>query len=312
MSKKIISIVGPTATGKTKFALQMVVELGQKPALDPKKEFTGFDLISADSRQIYKSIAIISGADVPADFKLDTVDGLPYSVYQKKISAEGDNTINLHGVGILEKNQEWSVAHFVNFAREVINWSWKNDRLPIVVGGTGLYHKHLFDPAMTINVPPNEKLRAELEKLNLEELQLKLQDLDLEKWQQMNHSDQNNLRRLVRAIEVKLSDEVHYLAEFTDEFEVSKLGLKAELSQLEEKIKKRVRERFENGAILEVEKLGLGETLEETEVVSKQLLSATGVNEILELNEGKISVEECLSRWGFARVSVCQKAVNLV
>ena len=154
--KQVISVFGPTAVGKTAYALALP-ETRSIASL----HYTGFDIISADSRQIYQDIKIISGADIPTHLPANT---------------------KIHGIGILQANEDWSVAHFVKFAREIIADSLKNNRLPIIVGGTGLYHQQLFAPAPTLQIKPNAKLRASLNKLSLEKLQDKLEEINPQKW----------------------------------------------------------------------------------------------------------------------------------
>jgi len=159
---KILVISGPTATGKTQLAFKLA------------KKFNG-ELISADSRQVYKGMDIGTGkewGDVP-----------------------------IWGYDIVEPNQEWSAAHFVKLAEKLIPEIQSRGKLPIVVGGTGLYISNLLNPPETLNIPPDKKLRKELEKLSVAELQDRLKKADSKRFYGMNESDQQNPRRLVRAIE---------------------------------------------------------------------------------------------------------------
>ena len=141
MSHQLLSIVGPTAVGKTSFTLDLVDFLNSNQDI----KFDGYDLISADSRQVYRDLMIISGADVPATFTRQDGNGQ----YFKK-----DN-IKLFGLLDLEYSDEWSLAHFKKYAQQLIKQSWQENRLPIIVGGTGLYHQYLFNDSPTISIKPN-------------------------------------------------------------------------------------------------------------------------------------------------------------
>ena len=209
---KLIFIVGLTATGKTSLALQLVAEAITGGL------FTGADIVSADSRQVFEGLKIVSGADVPEGFKSqipstksqanDKFQSSNYKYYQN------DDGIKLHGISIIKLKDEWSVAHFVKLASEVFERAKKAKRLVIIVGGTGLYHQKLWEAwetrslgrqeTGTLGIKPDYQLRKKLEKLELSQLQNKLQKLDPEKWEQMNRSDKMNPRRLVRAIEIAL------------------------------------------------------------------------------------------------------------
>lgn len=197
---KLLIIVGPTATGKTKFAVQLA------------RQFNG-EIISADSRQVYKG--------------LDTITGKDKQEYGK---------IPVWGIDLVEPEYRFNASDFVNYATTKISEIQKRGRLPIVVGGTILYIKSLLDPPETLNIPPDPLLRSR--KFTIRELQNILGENDL------NESDFKNPRRLIRAIETKGKkarvEKVNY------DYEI--ISLVAPLEFIYQKIDDRVDKRIKGGA----------------------------------------------------------------
>src|SRR3989344_4678270 len=167
---KLLIICGPTATGKTKLAANL------------SKKFSG-KIISADSRQVYKGMDIVTGKDRPKE-------------------------VSIWGYDIIRPNEEFSVAHFVNLAGKEITRVDKQGKLPIIVGGTGFWLKSLLNPPATINIIPDWQLREKLEKFSATELLERLKKIDPKRAASMNQSDRNNPRRLMRAIEVAFHPEL--------------------------------------------------------------------------------------------------------
>jgi tRNA dimethylallyltransferase len=187
-SLKFLSIVGPTASGKTSLAAYLA------------SQFNG-ELISADSRQVYQGMDIITGKDIgTAKFK-------PQPKLQKKlpglqIGTYEINAIPIWGLDLVKPDIPFDVSTFVKLAKTVIRDIHSRRKLPIIVGGTGFYHKALLKPPQTLGVPQDTNLRQKLRNKTTDELKQKLQKLAPAKFQKLNQSDQNNPRRLVRAIEV--------------------------------------------------------------------------------------------------------------
>lgn len=279
--KKIISVVGPTASGKTSYALKLAEE-----KLD-SDDYSGIDLISVDSRQVYRELEVLSGADIPDDFiKLDKDGFLPYFIHNKL-------NITLHGVGILNLEDEWSVAHFRDFATKIILSSFENNRLPILVGGTGLYHQHLFNKDENLYVPPNDELREKAKKMSIEDLQDWLKGVNAEKLESMNNSDINNPRRLIRAIEITLGQpEMKTQISLPEGIKVEKVFIDIDLDEAKEKILQRVKERFSSGAVEEVENL-----LEVCKEKDLPICSTLGVSDLSDYISGKIKKEDCIKNW---------------
>lgn len=211
--KKLLIITGLTATGKTKLGVELA------------EEFNG-EIISADSRQVYKYLDIGTGKDLE-HFQW--------------------------GLDLVLPNEKFNVSDYVEYVNKILKDIWSRNKLPIVVGGTGQYIKELLHPSETLNISPNQELRSK--NYELWELQNELQKINPEKWAKMSDSDRKNPRRLVRAIEVGLK-KVHPLKK--DEpflADVLMIGLTAPLKILNERIDERVEERIKLGMEEEKEKL---------------------------------------------------------
>lgn len=200
---KLLIITGPTATGKTTLGLDLA------------GKFNG-EILSADSRQVYKYMDIGTGKDTK-HFQW--------------------------GIDLVEPDKPFSVSDWVNYANKILEDVWKREKLPIIVGGTGHYIKELLRPSGTLHIPPNDELRAKLLNCSTVELQSKLQEVDINKWQTMNSSDQNNPRRLVRAIEV-VGKKENFL---TNNFDSLIIGLTAPFEYLYQRIDQRVDDRIKMG-----------------------------------------------------------------
>ena len=168
MSKKVIFIVGPTASGKTALSISLA------------KKFGG-EIISADSMQIYKDIHIASACP-----DTEEMEGIPH-----------------HLLEFLETDVQFSVADYVKLAREKIEDILSRGKLPIVVGGTGLYISALLDNTKFTEIDTDEDLRKELEAefdcLGGEEMLKRLLSFDKESAEKLNPSDK---RRIVRCFEI--------------------------------------------------------------------------------------------------------------
>lgn len=167
---KAIFIVGPTASGKTKASIEIA------------KLFAG-EIISADSMQIYKGIHVASAA--PDE---DEKQGIPH-----------------HLIEFLELNEEFSVADYVKLAREKIKEINSRGKLPVIVGGTGLYISSLLDNIEFTDHDVDQDLRSELEAkfdaVGGEEMLRELSSFDPDS---ANRLHPNNRRRIIRAFEVYL------------------------------------------------------------------------------------------------------------
>lgn len=299
-SKHLLSIVGPTGVGKTGLALALCESLMDTP-------YNGFNLISVDSRQIYKDLKIISGADIPEGFVQSFGEEISNCFYEK-------DRLRIYGVSILPYQAEWSVSHFRSFAKQVIEESWLNKRLPILVGGTGLYHDQLFNPSPVLDIKPNPELRAELSQLSLKDLQNKLKEISQARFKKLNNSDYFNPTRLIRAIEIAMWEKENQIE---NDLEIKEnlfkpdchliIGLKDDLENIQSRITTRVKERFDSGAKNEVSRLA---DLFEQYGRNKQLLSATGVREIQAYLDGQIEKSEALEKWSLREFQYAKRQLT--
>lgn len=278
MKTKVLAITGLTASGKTDYALEKA------------KELDG-EIISADSRQVYKHLDIVTGKDfeepnwqlfktLKPNFDLGyyTVNSIPVWLYD-----------------VLEPSRYFSAFNWLKCAKEVIKIVIKKNKLPILVGGSYFYLQSLLY-GLDNAVGADYKLRKELSLLNILELQEKLKELDESVWLNLNRSDRLNKRRLIRHLEktVNKADKL-LLGEpgILVDYNVEILGLKPKnKTQLERQIAKRVQARLKNGAIEETQiLLQMGYNRSDPGLITigyKQLLAY--------LNE-ETSLEEATNIW---------------
>ena len=258
MRKKVIFIVGPTASGKTSLSLEIA------------EHFSG-EIISADSMQIYKGIHIASAAPDEEEKR-----GIPH-----------------HLIEFLGIESEFSVADYVLLARKKIDEIISRKKVPIVVGGTGLYINSLLDNIEFIEEKVDYKLRNELEakmdKIGAEAMLTELSKFDEVAAQRLHP---NNRRRIIRAFEVFLSTG----KTITEQNRISKLN-KADFDaliiginfndrgKLYERINKRVDIMLSKGLLEEAES-----TFKYSSTAGP--FQAIGHKELYGYLEGKITLEE--------------------
>lgn len=274
----IYSIVGTTASGKTKVALALARKMLELPSVK------GVDLISADSKQVYRGLEILTGADLPANWQQKSEPELSYPFF-------GQNNLRLHGVSIISPDQEWSVGLFVKLAQAIIKQAEIHRRRIIVVGGTGLYHQLLLSDAAATQIPPDIKLREELANLNIEQLQKRALDASQERYQQLNASDRANPRRLIRLIE-----KAHSLVDLpTIDFSAASpnhdyFGLTIQLDELKQKIKQRINQRIDQGVKAEVAKIDQSN-------ISQTAKSILGLAQVTQLLHPSSDTNQLLQTW---------------
>ena len=227
----LIVITGQTATGKTKLALELA------------KKHNG-ELINFDSRQIYKYLDIITGKDREEKSKVKS---------QK-------SKVWLYD--IVKPNEYFSSFDFVKLATPIIKDIEDRNKIPILVGGTYLYLKHLLYGIDDNNSPPDFKLRKKLNSKSVDYLQKMLIKLNKKVFENLNHSDQLNPRRLIRKIEIETGVEAFPIKTVLNKTVFIKsvpkifIGIRyKDKTKLRKVIKGRVEERLKNGAIDEVKKL---------------------------------------------------------
>lgn len=226
---KLLAIVGPTASGKSGIAVWLAKKIGG-------------EVISCDSRQVYKGLNIGTG----------------------KITRKEMGGVPHHLIDITSPKRQFSVAEFQKRARATIQKIFKKRNIPILCGGTGFYISAVADGIILPEVPPNKSLRERLETFDDRQLFLQLKKLDPRRAKTI---DRNNRRRLIRAIEIaEALGKVPMLSKKTSAYDVLYIGL------LPKNLRARIRRR-----LLRRIKLGM---ISEAKLLHKNGLSYARMNEL--------------------------------
>jgi len=253
--KQLISIVGPTAIGKTSTSIALA-------------KLHNSEIISADSRQFFKEMAIGTAKPDPKE-----MDGVPH-----------------HFVDFLSVQDPYTAGQFEKDAIAKIEELHKDNNVAIMVGGSGLYvnavTNGMDDIPSDINL--RENLNNELEEKGIVPLQLELKRLDPEHYEFM---DIHNPQRLIRAVEVcRLSGKTY--TSFRNKkkkirpFNIIKIGLTAEREIIYDRINQRVDLMIEAGLVDEVKSLH--------ELKSLNALQTVGYRELFEHYEGHVTLDEAI------------------
>ena len=220
----MIVIVGPTASGKSELAVKIA------------KKVNG-EIISADSRQIYKGLDIGSGK-VEGKWRGGKFiyKGIPHYLIDEA-----------------SPRVQYSVARFQKKARAAIEDILKRDKTPIICGGTGHWVDAVVFSQVLPTVKADAKLRAQLAQLSIEQMFAKLQNLDPAR---AKNIDSQNPRRLIRALEIVMTTgkPVPKL-QSTSAYTVKWIGLNPEMEILEKKIARRFKEWMRAGLLKEIKNL---------------------------------------------------------
>jgi tRNA dimethylallyltransferase len=306
MKKKFLVICGPTATGKTKLAFHLAKNL----VSDPEGSGSVGELVSADSRQVYKHMDIGTGKDIPPGAKWHRAKFSIFN-FQFSIGYYEVGGINIWGYDLVDPGKEFSVAEYVEIVSQVFANILKRGKLPILVGGTGFYIKAVVDGIPTASVPKNEVLRKILKnKTQHQQFEL-LAQLDPVKAASLNASDRKNPRRLVRAIEIastriKKQENVELKALSTrSKFKKNSIlliGLKASKSELDKRIKKRVEKRVREGIEEEMIKL-----FDRGITFKHQSMQALGYKQWQGFFQNKYSRKEAINKWILAETQYAKR-----
>ena len=241
---RLLAVLGPTAVGKTSLGIVLA------------KQYRG-ELVSADSRQIYRGMDIGTGKDLPRNVKVKAKsEKLQVKVKNfKTLKPYRFNSIPVWLLDIAKPDYRFSVADYLKCAQTVIENIWERNKLPVVVGGTGFYIKTLLEGVESIGVKPDWKLREKLQRCKVVKLQNILKETCPEHWQRMNESDRQNPRRLIRAIEVSASQKLLKSPKSLKIDSCLLIGLKASYSDLYHRIDERVEKRVEQGIEREIQSL---------------------------------------------------------
>ena len=220
MDNKLISIIGTTATGKTKLAVSLASMISG-------------EILSADSRQVYRGMDIGSGKDL-SEFEING-SKIPY-----------------HLIDIVDAGYEYNVYEYQKDFFDAYQQIVKNQNIPILCGGTGMYIESVLKGYRLAKVARDEGLRVRLEKKTDEELR----NLLFETRIPHNTSDMDDRERCIRALEID-----RYYAQNPELFmDVPKLksinfGIRYDRSEIRNRITERLDQRLQEGMIEEVENL---------------------------------------------------------
>lgn len=214
MKNKLVSIVGTTASGKSSLGIELA-------------ELYGTEIVSADSRQVYRHLDLGTG----------------------KVTPEEMARVKHHLIDILDLNQPFSMAEFQPLAYQAIDDIASRDMLPLLVGGTGLYTRSVVEGYTLVDVPPNEELRTTLAEKGADELRAILKTYGI-----TDIAGEVSERRMIRMIE-KLTAGVSAESESQPRYDVLQLGMTFERDVLYRRILERLDARIKEGMIEEVENI---------------------------------------------------------
>lgn len=258
MEKRVIVIVGPTCSGKTKLSIELAKDLQT-------------EIVSADSRQIYKHLSIGTAKPTPKELK----------------------EIKHHFIDALEPEVNYNVGLFEKEAHEIILSLTRQNKIPIVVGGSGLYVKSIIDGIVDIDSDEDlrKELKAEKEKFGNEYIYNKLEKLDPKAAETMLPQ---NWKRVIRAIEVfqltgKSILDLHEAQTPNYDYEFLQFGLNWQREVLYQNIDKRVDKMIKNGLVNEVKSI-----LKKGYSKNINALNTVGYKEIISYIENEITLERAI------------------
>jgi tRNA dimethylallyltransferase len=221
MAKNLVVILGPTASGKTEVAARLAWDLHG-------------EIISADSRQVYRGMDIGTGKDLTQ-----------YIINAKKIP--------YHMIDIIDPRCEFNLFEFQKMFYKIFSQIRNKGNLPVLVGGTGLYLQAVLSGYKMPLAPPEPELRKDLDQKSIEELK---EIFFAFKSHLHNKTDLEDKQRLIRAIEIERARNVkNSEQEESPEIDAAIFGISWERSVLRQRITLRLEERLKHGMIEEVKRL---------------------------------------------------------
>ena len=234
----MITILGPTASGKTSLAAALASHINGMDSSIWDGNTQGAEIISADSRQVYRGMDIGTGKDL-ADY---TVDGklIPY-----------------HLIDICDAGAKYNLFQYQQDFFDAYQDIQSRGVLPILCGGTGLYIESVLKGYHLSPVPQNPQLRADLEHKSLEELTRMLKDLKAKTGSNMhNRTDVDTAQRAIRAIEIETYNLAHPMPERElPAVDSLIIGVSIDRDARREKITQRLKQRLEEGMVDEIRSL---------------------------------------------------------
>lgn len=278
---KIITIIGPTASGKTGLAVKLA------------HKFDG-EIISADSRQVYRFMDVGTGKDLRE-----------YEFYEKGRKAK----IPYHLIDEVHPNTSFDLAKFKRKAERKIEEILEKGKLPIVAGGTGLYAEALVADYNLCTAKTDKKLRKLLENKTIKQLHIQLKSLDEAKFLSLNDSEKGNKQHLVRYTEIALFKKEQKIEPDKESVKSKKMSAKNEflvlgIARPREEIKARIWTRLYERLEKE-DMIGEVERLHRAHKVSWKRLESFGLEYkfIALYLEKKISYEEMVEK---LYIAICQ------
>jgi len=224
---KVIVILGQTTTGKSDLAVKIALRLRSESSI----KNGGAEIISADSRQVYKGLDIGTG----------------------KITQKEMRSVPHHLLDVASPKKQFTVAEYKKLTNSAIAKIVNKNKIPILCGGTGFYIDAITKGVIFPEVPPNFKLRKALYSKSAIALFEYLKKLDPKR---AKNIDPKNKVRLIRAIEIaKALGKVPNLATEPPSYKFIKIGLYLPPDKLKKKVTKRVKKMFEAGLLNEIKKL---------------------------------------------------------
>lgn len=213
---RVVSIVGPTSCGKTSLGIELALRVGG-------------EVVSADSRQVYRGLDLGTG----------------------KVTTEEARGVSHHLIDVADPQERFTVHDFVTLGRAEIAAIVARGKLPIIVGGTGLYVDALLG-RLTLDAPPADPaLRAKLSTYEVSTLKEELQKADPKAYERV---DLNNRRRIERALEIALSD-ARPRSSPAPAYDVTWIGLTLPRDALRVRIHDRLHARLSAGMLDEGQRL---------------------------------------------------------
>ncbi len=261
MKPKVIVIVGPTASGKSDCAIELA------------KRIDG-EIVSADSMQIYREMNIGTA----------------------KVTNEEMSGVKHYMINIVNPDEDFNVAMYKKMAEEALEEIVSKGKTPIVVGGTGLYINTLVNGIEFSEIDKDEEYRKELEnRVSAEGIDSIYEELKSVDPEAANIIDKNNVRRVIRALEIykvtgKTKTELDKESIKETKFDFLMYGIKTDREELYNRINKRIDYMMEQGLVSEVEELN------KKYKMSKTALQGLGYKEVIEYINGNCNYDEMIEK----------------
>lgn len=238
MKHSMITILGPTASGKTSLAATLAAKINSMEVGAWHEGVCGAEIIGADSRQVYRGMDIGTGKDL-ADYVIDGKQ-IPY-----------------HLIDICDAGTKYNLFQYQQDFFDVYQDILNRKAFPILCGGTGLYIESVLKGYHLSPVPQNPQLRAELEGKTLDELTVMLKELKAKTGSNMhNRTDVDTAQRAIRAIEIETYNLQHPMPERElPPVDSLIIGVNIDRDARREKITRRLKQRLEDGMVDEIKGL---------------------------------------------------------